>query len=161
MSGLCPQGFESPRCRVELFCFLRVLIFFWFSVVSHLFFAVAVDSIFRFWRRQGGRLTAPPEFGEEKKKQKSENGGMPAEGGWAGQKRGQRESNPRPQDLQSYALPLSYNPGVGVQGVPVAQLDKAPDYESGDWGFKSLQGYFFAAGGQSADRKKKQTQNPT
>ena len=28
--------------------------------------------------------------------------------------------------------------------VPVAQLDKAPDYESGDWGFKSLQGYFFA-----------------
>ena len=129
--------------------------------MSHLFFAVAVDSIFRFWRRQGGRLTAPPEFGEEKKKQKSENGGMPAEGGWAGQKRGQRESNPRPQDLQSYALPLSYNPGVGVQGVPVAQLDKAPDYESGDWGFKSLQGYFFAAGGQSADRKKKQTQNPT
>ena len=28
------------------------------------------------------------------------------------------------------------------QGVPVAQLDKAPDYESGDWGFKSLLGYF-------------------
>ena len=27
--------------------------------------------------------------------------------------------------------------------VPVAQLDKAPDYESGDWGFKSLLGYFF------------------
>ena len=31
----------------------------------------------------------------------------------------------------------------GPQSVPVAQLDKAPDYESGDWGFKSLQGYFF------------------
>ncbi len=27
--------------------------------------------------------------------------------------------------------------------VPVAQLDKASDYESEDWGFKSLQGYFF------------------
>ena len=26
--------------------------------------------------------------------------------------------------------------------VPVAQLDKASDYESEDWGFKSLQGYF-------------------
>ena len=28
----------------------------------------------------------------------------------------------------------------------MAQLDKAPDYESGDWGFKSLLGYkyFFA-----------------
>ena len=26
-------------------------------------------------------------------------------------------------------------------GVPVAQLDKASDYESEDWGFKSLQGY--------------------
>ena len=25
--------------------------------------------------------------------------------------------------------------------VPVAQLDKASDYESEDWGFKSLQGY--------------------
>ena len=25
----------------------------------------------------------------------------------------------------------------------MAQLDKAPDYESGDWGFKSLLGYFF------------------
>ena len=28
-------------------------------------------------------------------------------------------------------------------GVLVAQLDKASDYESEDWGFKSLQGYFF------------------
>ena len=28
--------------------------------------------------------------------------------------------------------------------VPVAQLDKASDYESEDWGFKSLQGYFYA-----------------
>ena len=28
-------------------------------------------------------------------------------------------------------------------GVPVAQLDKASDYESEDWGFKSLQGYVF------------------
>ena len=27
--------------------------------------------------------------------------------------------------------------------VPVAQLDKASDYESEDWGFKSLQGYIF------------------
>ena len=27
--------------------------------------------------------------------------------------------------------------------VLVAQLDKACDYESQDWGFKSLQGYFF------------------
>ena len=26
--------------------------------------------------------------------------------------------------------------------VPVAQLDKASDYESEDWGFKSLQEYF-------------------
>ena len=25
--------------------------------------------------------------------------------------------------------------------VPVAQLDKASDYESEDWGFESLQGY--------------------
>ena len=35
---------------------------------------------------------------------------------------------------------------VGAPGpadVPVAQLDKASDYESEDWGFKSLQGYFF------------------
>ena len=29
--------------------------------------------------------------------------------------------------------------------VPVAQLDKAPDYESGDWGFKSLLGYIFGS----------------
>ena len=29
----------------------------------------------------------------------------------------------------------------GRLGVPVAQLDKASDYESEDWGFKSLQGY--------------------
>ena len=27
-------------------------------------------------------------------------------------------------------------------GVLVAQLDKASDYESEDWGFKSLQGYY-------------------
>ena len=37
-------------------------------------------------------------------------------------------------------------PGVCVgrvdhSHVPVAQLDKASDYESEDWGFKSLQGY--------------------
>ena len=32
---------------------------------------------------------------------------------------------------------------VHFGSVPVAQLDKAPDYESGDWGFKSLLGYFF------------------
>ena len=32
--------------------------------------------------------------------------------------------------------------------VPVPQLDKASDYESEDWGFKSLQGYvFFSAVG--------------
>ena len=31
-------------------------------------------------------------------------------------------------------------------GVLVAQLDKASDYESEDWGFKSLQGYFFIFG---------------
>ena len=30
---------------------------------------------------------------------------------------------------------------VGTTPVPVAQLDKASDYESEDWGFKSLQGY--------------------
>ena len=30
-------------------------------------------------------------------------------------------------------------------GVPVAQLDKAPDYELGDWGFKSLQEYVFVS----------------
>ena len=29
---------------------------------------------------------------------------------------------------------------VGYCTVPVAQLDKASDYESEDWGFKSLQG---------------------
>ena len=28
-----------------------------------------------------------------------------------------------------------------VRQVPVAQLDKASDYESEDWGFKSLQEY--------------------
>ena len=32
------------------------------------------------------------------------------------------------------------SPGRTLQ-VPVAQLDKASDYESEDWGFKSLQGY--------------------
>ena len=30
-----------------------------------------------------------------------------------------------------------------VAHVPVAQLDKASDYESEDWGFESLQGYPF------------------
>ena len=30
----------------------------------------------------------------------------------------------------------------GPLHVPVAQLDKASDYESEDWGFKSLQGYY-------------------
>ena len=30
---------------------------------------------------------------------------------------------------------------MSVVDVPVAQLDKASDYESEDWGFKSLQGY--------------------
>ena len=30
---------------------------------------------------------------------------------------------------------------VATMIAPVAQLDKAPDYESGDWGFKSLRGY--------------------
>ena len=29
---------------------------------------------------------------------------------------------------------------VDYLSVPVAQLDKASDYESEDWGFKSLQG---------------------
>ena len=33
---------------------------------------------------------------------------------------------------------------IRATDVPVAQLDKAPDYESGDWGFKSLLGYFLA-----------------
>ena len=28
----------------------------------------------------------------------------------------------------------------------MAQLDKASDYESEDWGFKSLQGYFIFSG---------------
>ena len=39
----------------------------------------------------------------------------------------------------------SFDPGSspGRTCVPVAQLDKASDYESEDWGFKSLQGYFF------------------
>ena len=38
----------------------------------------------------------------------------------------------------------SFDPGSspGRTCVPVAQLDKASDYESEDWGFKSLQGYF-------------------
>ena len=37
----------------------------------------------------------------------------------------------------------SFDPGSspGRTFVPVAQLDKASDYESEDWGFKSLQGY--------------------
>ena len=34
---------------------------------------------------------------------------------------------------------------VAIYTVPVAQLDKASDYESEDWGFKSLQGYVFFA----------------
>ena len=33
--------------------------------------------------------------------------------------------------------------GCAKTHVLVAQLDKASDYESEDWGFKSLQGYFF------------------
>ena len=33
--------------------------------------------------------------------------------------------------------------GGGISSVLVAQLDKASDYESEDWGFKSLQGYLF------------------
>ena len=39
----------------------------------------------------------------------------------------------------------SFDPGSspGRTFVPVAQLDKASDYESEDWGFKSLQGYIF------------------
>ena len=38
----------------------------------------------------------------------------------------------------------SFDPGSspGRTCVPVAQLDKASDYESEDWGFESLQGYF-------------------
>ena len=32
-------------------------------------------------------------------------------------------------------------PTPSTVDVPVAQLDKASDYESEDWGFKSLQGY--------------------
>ena len=32
----------------------------------------------------------------------------------------------------------------GVEDVLVAQLDKASDYESEDWGFKSLQGLTFS-----------------
>ena len=99
MSGLCPQGFESPRCRTD-FC------------LYFLFGGVCPPS-------QSARPRVPS---------------------WRA-KRGQRESNPRPQDLQSHALPLSYDPDGTVVYVPVAQLDKAPDYESGDWGFKSLQGY--------------------
>ena len=38
----------------------------------------------------------------------------------------------------------SFDPGSSpgrTFPVPVAQLDKASDYESEDWGFKSLQGY--------------------
>ena len=35
------------------------------------------------------------------------------------------------------------SPGRTLSQVPVAQLDKASDYESEDWGFKSLQGYVF------------------
>ena len=35
------------------------------------------------------------------------------------------------------------SPGRTLLQVPVAQLDKASDYESEDWGFKSLQGYVF------------------
>ena len=63
MSGLCPQGFESPRCRI--------------------FFVAVACLLFVFVFSQGA-------------KQKD--------------KRGQQESNQRPQDLQSHALPLSYDP---------------------------------------------------
>ena len=38
--------------------------------------------------------------------------------------------------------------------VPVAQLDKASDYESEDWGFESLQGltFFVFGGGRTPQR---------
>ena len=36
--------------------------------------------------------------------------------------------------------PLDFVDYCGQIRVPVAQLDKASDYESEDWGFKSLQG---------------------
>ena len=39
-------------------------------------------------------------------------------------------------------FPVFVTTGTRVP-VLVAQLDKASDYESEDWGFKSLQGYFF------------------
>ena len=48
---------------------------------------------------------------------------------------------------------------VHSASVPVAQLDKAPDYESGDWGFKSLLGYFFVR--KTAHRKKNKNARST
>ena len=44
--------------------------------------------------------------------------------------------------LCARACVRSSGPEQNLRHVPVAQLDKASDYESGDWGFKSLQGYF-------------------
>ncbi len=42
------------------------------------------------------------------------------------------------------ATPVSAPMSAGARSpVLVAQLDKASDYESEDWGFKSLQGYVF------------------
>ena len=39
--------------------------------------------------------------------------------------RGQQESNQRPQDLQSYALPLSYDPGeLALRLVPPLKIVK-------------------------------------
>ncbi len=46
-----------------------------------------------------------------------------------------------------YFCPARFTRGperhAGLTPVPVAQLDKASDYESEDWGFESLQGYLF------------------
>ena len=44
--------------------------------------------------------------------------------------------------MDAAGFPVSVATGTRIP-VLVAQLDKTSDYESEDWGFKSLQGYFF------------------
>ena len=44
-------------------------------------------------------------------------------------------------DTRTFFVTTTCDVAASVVHVPVAQLDKASDYESEDWGFKSLQGY--------------------
>ena len=52
----------------------------------------------------------------------------------------------RASQLRAFSISMNMKisqPARSKLLVPVAQLDKASDYESEDWGFKSLQGYVF------------------